>query len=453
MKPSSSCDSFYAQLAQSSSVTSSLSTRLASSTSASTTAATTTTPAAPSDSSSPPIAAIAGGVVGGVLLLIAIVVAAILLQKRRAANLANENKGFRVQQQSTSLDTPLGSQQVEPTPTSLPGAAYLTTATHQSVDLDPRFAPLHQSSAGLQGAAFPAMSEKSAGALFPTMPTPQSVGLDPRFAPLHQSSAGSQGTAFPAMSEKSTGALFSQSSLSPQQPYIHQNIPLGSSVSEKSSSNSKVELYSGGSDQKGYSTLSQGISLFSTDTASAVISVPPSVGGGSSGTGLSAIVNPQSLGPPQLTAPERRSSMARFDFTVDGKSAYLTGSASAASAVMSSSPRMGGGSSGTGPSVVVNPDREARSRVSALAPVEVGQRLVAMGVGEGLASLIVANNIDGANLLALNDPDLLAMGVQDWHSRDLILRAVAYILASEKAQVEQMVALGGRADHLPMYSQ
>ncbi|KAJ3095449.1 hypothetical protein HDU96_001162 [Phlyctochytrium bullatum] len=92
--------------------------------------------------------------------------------------------------------------------------------------------------------------------------------------------------------------------------------------------------------------------------------------------------------------------------------------------------------------------REARSRISALSSAEVAEELLRMGVGPGLASALEA----GADLLTLSDVDLLAMGIQEWYSRDLVLRTIAYILASEQHHLAQMGEISRTGDNLPMYS-
>ncbi|KAJ3118026.1 hypothetical protein HDU96_004265 [Phlyctochytrium bullatum] len=81
--------------------------------------------------------------------------------------------------------------------------------------------------------------------------------------------------------------------------------------------------------------------------------------------------------------------------------------------------------------------REARSIVGAMPPAEVAQKLLAVGVGAGLVSILQENRIDDVNLLTLTDADLVALGIDEWYSRDLILRTAAYILSREQELVEQ----------------
>ncbi|KAJ3106034.1 hypothetical protein HDU96_008365, partial [Phlyctochytrium bullatum] len=98
-------------------------------------------------------------------------------------------------------------------------------------------------------------------------------------------------------------------------------------------------------------------------------------------------------------------------------------------------------------------ERQARSRIATLSPAELGERLMRMGVGAGLVSALEENNIDGANLLLLTDADLVAMGIKEWYSRDLVLRKVANLVTSEKERVEQgLTASTGRLDRLPTYA-
>ncbi|KAJ3114828.1 hypothetical protein HDU96_001571 [Phlyctochytrium bullatum] len=90
-------------------------------------------------------------------------------------------------------------------------------------------------------------------------------------------------------------------------------------------------------------------------------------------------------------------------------------------------------------------EREARTRVGLLSAADVGERLLRLGVGAALK-----NNIDGPNLLALTDADLVGMGIQERYSRELILRAIACVVAGER---EQIGTTAGRAEELPSHSQ
>ncbi|KAJ3095450.1 hypothetical protein HDU96_001163, partial [Phlyctochytrium bullatum] len=72
-----------------------------------------------------------------------------------------------------------------------------------------------------------------------------------------------------------------------------------------------------------------------------------------------------------------------------------------------------GGSSGTSSGGDTALAREARLRIAALSPAEVAE----------------------------------------WYSRDLVLRAVAYVLASQRERVEQMASTWRMGDDLPTYSQ
>ncbi|KAJ3114827.1 hypothetical protein HDU96_001570 [Phlyctochytrium bullatum] len=77
----------------------------------------------------------------------------------------------------------------------------------------------------------------------------------------------------------------------------------------------------------------------------------------------------------------------------------------------------------------VRAEREARSRVGLLSAAEVGERLLRLGIGAALVSALEENNIDGPNVLTLTDSDLVGMGIQERYSRELILRAITYVVA------------------------
>ncbi|KAJ3104870.1 hypothetical protein HDU96_008779, partial [Phlyctochytrium bullatum] len=98
-------------------------------------------------------------------------------------------------------------------------------------------------------------------------------------------------------------------------------------------------------------------------------------------------------------------------------------------------------------------EREARSRIEVMAPTEVGEMMMRMGVGAGLVAALEEHEIDGGRLLALTDADLVAMGIQEWYSRDLVLRTAAYVLASEVERGKSSRGGGvSRREGLPTYS-
>ncbi|KAJ3102231.1 hypothetical protein HDU96_009713, partial [Phlyctochytrium bullatum] len=98
-------------------------------------------------------------------------------------------------------------------------------------------------------------------------------------------------------------------------------------------------------------------------------------------------------------------------------------------------------------------ERAARSRIAVLSPVEVGEELLRMGVGPGLVSALEENGVSGGKLLVLTNAELLAMGIQEWYSRDLVLRTIPNLVASEQERVERTASISGRGEDLPTYSQ
>ncbi|KAJ3091379.1 hypothetical protein HDU96_003084, partial [Phlyctochytrium bullatum] len=110
-------------------------------------------------------------------------------------------------------------------------------------------------------------------------------------------------------------------------------------------------------------------------------------------------------------------------------------------AIPQTSGGMGGG---------ISAERTARSRIAALTPAEVGEELLRMGVGPNLVSAL--EGVNGMELLALTNADLLTMGIQEWYSRDLLLRTISNMESSEQERLEQMATTSGRGDELPTYT-
>ncbi|KAJ3106029.1 hypothetical protein HDU96_008360 [Phlyctochytrium bullatum] len=106
-----------------------------------------------------------------------------------------------------------------------------------------------------------------------------------------------------------------------------------------------------------------------------------------------------------------------------------------------------------GSSRVDSAEREARSRIAALTPAETGERLMRMGVGAGLVSALEEHNVDGARLLGLTNADLVAMGIEELYSREIVLRAATYILSREREHVGTATTTLIADDGLPQYSQ
>ncbi|KAJ3109032.1 hypothetical protein HDU96_007346 [Phlyctochytrium bullatum] len=122
-------------------------------------------------------------------------------------------------------------------------------------------------------------------------------------------------------------------------------------------------------------------------------------------------------------------------------------------AAVTASPTQAGVLSRVVTSCSVSDEMQARSRIATLSPAELGERLMRMGVGPGLVSALEESHINGANLLLLTDADLVAMGITEWYSRDLVLRMVANMVTSEMERVEQgLTASTSRLDRLPTYA-
>ncbi|KAJ3092880.1 hypothetical protein HDU96_002585, partial [Phlyctochytrium bullatum] len=96
--------------------------------------------------------------------------------------------------------------------------------------------------------------------------------------------------------------------------------------------------------------------------------------------------------------------------------------------------------------------REGRSGISALSPTEVGEELSRMGLGSNLVSILQENGIAGADLLTLTNADLERMGIQEWYSRNLVMRMIAYMQASEEDRQEEMLPLSRIGEDPPTYS-
>ncbi|KAJ3111138.1 hypothetical protein HDU96_005945 [Phlyctochytrium bullatum] len=85
---------------------------------------------------------------------------------------------------------------------------------------------------------------------------------------------------------------------------------------------------------------------------------------------------------------------------------------------------------------------------------KVGEELLRIGFGSNLVSTLEENHINGADLLALTDSDLLAMGIVELYTRNLVLRTIAHILMREPDRLEQMAAASSKiGDDLPTYFQ
>ncbi|KAJ3106030.1 hypothetical protein HDU96_008361 [Phlyctochytrium bullatum] len=106
-----------------------------------------------------------------------------------------------------------------------------------------------------------------------------------------------------------------------------------------------------------------------------------------------------------------------------------------------------------GSSMVVSREREPLSLLASLSSAEVGERLLRIGVGPGLVSALEENNVNGANMLALTDADLLAMGINEVYSREIVLRGVASIVEGERERIERAAIASMRGEGLPQYSQ
>ncbi|KAJ3094561.1 hypothetical protein HDU96_001567 [Phlyctochytrium bullatum] len=98
-------------------------------------------------------------------------------------------------------------------------------------------------------------------------------------------------------------------------------------------------------------------------------------------------------------------------------------------------------------------EREARTWIASLSPAEAGERLMSIGLGPGLVSALEENGIDRANLLTLTDADLAAIGIDELYSREMVLRAVACMTASERQRIERTAATLSVAEALPLYLQ
>ncbi|KAJ3090814.1 hypothetical protein HDU96_003296 [Phlyctochytrium bullatum] len=86
-----------------------------------------------------------------------------------------------------------------------------------------------------------------------------------------------------------------------------------------------------------------------------------------------------------------------------------------------------------------SPSPAARARIKALTPTEVGEALMGMGVGPGLAAALEDHGIDGVRLLQLTDAELVGMGISDRFQRELVVRSAGNLVARE---VEKMEAEG-----------
>ncbi|KAJ3109332.1 hypothetical protein HDU96_007265 [Phlyctochytrium bullatum] len=92
-------------------------------------------------------------------------------------------------------------------------------------------------------------------------------------------------------------------------------------------------------------------------------------------------------------------------------------------------------------------------RVSALSASDVSERLLTMGVGAALVAALEDNHVNGARLLSLHDGDLVAIGIKESTSRDLVLRAVGHVIAdSEQRHVDPAGSRRTEPEALPEYS-
>ncbi|KAJ3112702.1 hypothetical protein HDU96_004249 [Phlyctochytrium bullatum] len=99
--------------------------------------------------------------------------------------------------------------------------------------------------------------------------------------------------------------------------------------------------------------------------------------------------------------------------------------------------------------------RDAMLRVARMSPAEVGEQLLAMGVGPALVAALEDNGIDGSRLFALTEADLVSMGIGERYSRDLLLRAARNVVARAQEQGGRPVSVAltsGSGDPLPRYT-
>ncbi|KAJ3102445.1 hypothetical protein HDU96_009638 [Phlyctochytrium bullatum] len=108
-----------------------------------------------------------------------------------------------------------------------------------------------------------------------------------------------------------------------------------------------------------------------------------------------------------------------------------------------------GGSSMVAARDAATSERAARARIAALTPAEMGRQAHADGRG-------TRSRFGLGRLLALTDADLFTMGIEDQCSREIVLRAVTYILARERDRVDMEdmeAATRMRGEELPQNSQ
>ncbi|KAJ3106028.1 hypothetical protein HDU96_008359 [Phlyctochytrium bullatum] len=165
--------------------------------------------------------------------------------------------------------------------------------------------------------------------------------------------------------------------------------------------------------------------------------------------------------PPSISAappPSRKKEMdavvsekpiIEMDASVSGKPMVLVAPARGQSLGGANIAQQRGGSS-----MAVSRESEPLSLLASLSSVEVGERLLRIGVGPGLVSALEENNvINGANMLTLTDADLVAMGINEAFSREIVLRAFASIAESERERIERAATASMRGEGLPQYSQ
>ncbi|KAJ3104608.1 hypothetical protein HDU96_008860 [Phlyctochytrium bullatum] len=86
----------------------------------------------------------------------------------------------------------------------------------------------------------------------------------------------------------------------------------------------------------------------------------------------------------------------------------------------------------------MTPERAAAQiLVAAMTPAQVGERLMAMGVGPALAAALEDHQVNGARLLQLQDSDLVRMGINDEFQRELVLRSASHVVSWQEDKIRR----------------
>ncbi|KAJ3110022.1 hypothetical protein HDU96_006964 [Phlyctochytrium bullatum] len=415
MRTEAECDGFYSQLSQSLPRTSSVISIATSSsffsgfTTWATSAANTDYAPAYSTSKSAdfPVAALAGGVGGAVLLLTTTILVFFFLRKRRAAR--RHGSPDKSLDSEGSLDTPFSSQSSELSP-DFSGASSVPTTEKPAVAL---FTGLNDSPHYTRRSSLksedlpstPSTNGKSMIALFfdPNDPRssnsqtrsraeqrPPSMFDEPLTLPTFYAITTSLEVNSPRfdMESKALVALGSEATVEPQRTSHRQETGAGSDITVSRDAKETLTL------PTFYAiTTSLEINSARSDKESKALVV---------------------LGSEETVDPRRT-----------GNSLQI----------------------GSGGDITVSRD----ARIAALSPGELAEKLSRIGLGPNLVSILQENAIAGADFLALTDADLIRMGIQEWYARDLVMRTIAYMQASEAEPQEQIVPLSRIGEDPPTY--